>query len=95
MTSHIPVILLTARSTENQQVEGLKSGADAYLTKPFSTQLLLARIDNLLKSRQQLRHLFDGKAKEESKEEEKLGTPDRTFIDRLKSAIQKHLSERP
>lgn len=93
MTSHIPVILLTARSTESQQVEGLESGADAYLTKPFSAQLLLARIDNLLKSRQQLRHLFDGKAKEESQEEEKLSAPDRTFIDRLKTAIQKHLSE--
>lgn len=93
MTSHIPIILLTARSTESQQVEGLESGADAYLTKPFSAQLLLARIDNLLKSRQQLRHLFDGKAKEESQEEEKLSAPDRTFIDRLKVAIQKHLSE--
>lgn len=93
MTSHIPVILLTARSTESQQVEGLESGADAYLTKPFSAQLLLARIDNLLKSRKQLRHLFDGKAKEESQEEEKLSAPDRTFIDRLKAAIQKHLSE--
>lgn len=93
MTSHIPVILLTARSTESQQVEGLESGADAYLTKPFSAQLLLARIDNLLKSRQQLRHLFDGKAKEESQEEKKLSAPDRTFIDRLKAAIQKHLAE--
>lgn len=93
MTSHIPVILLTARSTEEQQVEGLGSGADAYMTKPFSAQLLLARIDNLLRSRQQLRHLFDGKAKEEKKEEEKLSAPDRTFIDRLKSAIQKHLAE--
>lgn len=93
MTSHIPVILLTARSTEEQQVEGLSSGADAYMTKPFSASLLLARIDNLLKSRAQLRHLFDGKAQEEAAEEEKLATPDREFINRLRAAIQKHLSE--
>lgn len=65
MTSHIPVILLTARSTEEQQLEGLGSGADAYMTKPFCAQLLLARIDNLLKSRKQLRHLFNGKAQSE------------------------------
>lgn len=92
MTSHIPVILLTARSTEDQQVEGLSSGADAYMTKPFSATVLLARIDNLLKSRAQLRHLFDGKTQNET-EEEKLASPDREFIDRLKSAIQKHLAE--
>lgn len=93
MTSHIPVILLTARSTEEQQVEGLDSGADAYMTKPFCAQLLLARIDNLLKSRQQLRHLFDGNAKREAAEEAQLSEPDRKFVDRLKAAIEKHLAD--
>lgn len=93
MTSHIPVILLTARSTETQQVEGLGCGADAYMTKPFSANLLVARIDNLLKSRAQLRHLFDGKAAEEKQEELSLSTPDRKFVDRLREVIMKHLSE--
>ena len=96
MTSHIPVILLTARSTEEQQLEGLGSGADDYMTKPFSAQLLLARIDNLLKSRLKLRHLFDGKVKSEpevKEAEEKLSPLDRKFIDRLKAAMEKHLSE--
>lgn len=96
MTSHIPVILLTARSTEEQQLEGLGSGADDYMTKPFSAQLLLARIDNLLKSRLKLRHLFNGKVKNEPKvkeAEEKLSPLDRKFIDRLKAAMEKHLSE--
>lgn len=92
MTSHIPVILLTARSTESQQVEGFGSGADAYMTKPFSANLLLARIDNLLKNRAHLRHLFDGKSQEET-EEQKLTSPDREFISRFKSAVLKHLSE--
>lgn len=96
MTSHIPVILLTARSTEEQQLEGLGSGADDYMTKPFSAQLLLARIDNLLKSRLKLRHLFNGKVKNEpevKEAEEKLSPLDRKFIDRLKAAMEKHLSE--
>ena len=57
-TSHIPVILLTARALSQHQVEGYESGADAYITKPFSADVLLARIDNLLKSRHQLKNLF-------------------------------------
>ena len=91
MTSHIPVILLTARSTESQQLEGLDSGADAYMTKPFSSQLLLARIDNLLKSRRQLKHLFDDRSAIAQVETEKLNAPDRTFIERLKELMQKNL----
>ena len=90
ITSHIPVILLTARSTEHQQVEGLDSGADAYMTKPFSAELLLARISNLLISRQKLRHLFDGREKEE---ETTLSTPDRNFMTSLKKAIDSRMAD--
>ena len=57
-TSHIPVILLTARALSQHQVEGYESGADAYITKPFSAEVLLARIGNLLKSRHHLKNLF-------------------------------------
>ena len=57
-TSHIPVILLTARALSKHQIEGYESGADAYITKPFAAEVLLARIDNLLKSRRQLKDLF-------------------------------------
>ena len=57
-TSHIPVILLTARALSQHQIEGYESGADAYITKPFSAELLLVRISNLLKSRIQLKNLF-------------------------------------
>ena len=96
LTSHVPVILLTARSTEEQQLEGLDSGADDYMTKPFSAQLLLARIGNLLKSRRKLRLIFDGKTDEEAErkaEDEKLSPLDRKFFDRLKETISLHLSE--
>ena len=58
ISSHIPVILLTARALEKHQIEGYESGADAYITKPFSPELLLARIDNLLQSRHQLKDLW-------------------------------------
>ncbi|MBQ9636793.1 MAG: substrate-binding domain-containing protein [Prevotella sp.] len=58
VTSHIPVILLTARALSKHQVEGYQSGADAYITKPFAPELLTARIDNLLRSRQVLKDLF-------------------------------------
>lgn len=53
VTSHIPVILLTARSEESQRIEGYEHGADAYITKPFSDHLLLVRISNLLQARRQ------------------------------------------
>ena len=68
ITSHIPVILLTARALSQHQIEGYESGADAYLTKPFSAELLTARIDNLLQSRQRLKVLW-GDAEELSEEQ--------------------------
>ncbi len=57
-TSHIPVILLTARAMNEHQIEGYECGADAYITKPFAADLLLARISNLLKSRLLLKDIF-------------------------------------
>jgi signal transduction histidine kinase/ligand-binding sensor domain-containing protein/DNA-binding response OmpR family regulator len=57
-TSHIPVILLTAKQSEEYQIEGYETGADAYITKPFNTNILRARINNLIESRQKLRELY-------------------------------------
>lgn len=54
-TSHIPVILLTAKSTANEQIEGLQHGADVYLTKPFSTRVLSLSVRNLLAARDRIR----------------------------------------
>ena len=51
LTSHIPVILLTAMSTTDDKIEGTETGADAYLTKPFSQKLLEATIKNLIETR--------------------------------------------
>ena len=91
-TSHIPVILLTARSLAEQREEGYDTGADSYLTKPFSGSVLLARIDNLLRSRKMLRSLFEGSKKEEE-EEEKLGTQEQTFINSLRDIIKRNMGD--
>ena len=57
-TSHIPVILLTARAMSQHQIEGYEHGADAYITKPFDERILLSRIINLLQIRRRLRTLW-------------------------------------
>ncbi|MDQ2657049.1 MAG: ATP-binding protein, partial [Bacteroidota bacterium] len=57
ITSHIPVILLTAKAAEYHQAEGYRNGADSYITKPFTCDVLLARIDNLIAGRRRLRNL--------------------------------------
>ena len=91
ITSHIPVILLTARSEESQQIEGYEHGADAYLTKPFSADVLVARIINLLKSRRQLFENHDEREKGQEEEAVKLSTQDKLFTDALKEAIHKNM----
>lgn len=57
-TSHIPIVLLTARVMEEQRAEGYDCGADAYITKPFSSKVLTSRIRNLLETRRQLKSLY-------------------------------------
>lgn len=89
MTSHIPVILLTARSTEVQQMEGYEHGADAYMTKPFRADLLISRIDNLLRSRQQLQDVF--KSGQVDEKEVKLTTQDKLFMDQLRDVVREKM----
>ena len=58
LTSHIPVVLLTARNSESGQLQALEAGADDYIVRPFKVSLLKARIDNLQESRRKLQDLF-------------------------------------
>ena len=81
VTSHIPVILLTARALSKHQVEGYESGADAYITKPFSSDVLLACIDNLLKNRMRLKDLFSS---DEEKEVKEIPQPEEPIVEQQK-----------
>ena len=85
VTSHIPVILLTAKFLDEQRSEGYESGADAYISKPFSEKVLLSRVNNLLKSRTQLKehYLETGKGLSSEKEND--------FLDKLRGIVQKNL----
>lgn len=93
-TSHIPVLMLTARSSEQQHIEGLQTGADAYMTKPFSADLLLANISSLLNNRQALRRAFAAKVAEVDVVVSADGpsTPDSFFLNRFMKAMDKNLS---
>jgi transcriptional regulator GlxA family with amidase domain len=58
LTSHIPIILLTAHDSESGQLQALEAGADDYILRPFKMSILKARVDNLQESRQKLQELF-------------------------------------
>lgn len=104
-TSHIPVLLLTARSSEQQYIEGLQTGADIYMTKPFSADLLLANIASLLANRQKLRQLFNtqhlntqhlnttpSQHSTFNTQHSTSPSPDRRFLDTFLKAMEKHMS---
>ena len=93
-TSHIPVIMLTAKNLEEHRAEGYEHGADSYITKPFHSKVLLARIENLLKQRKLLKRLFqDSKEAEQEIAESHLEDRDKQFLKQLHSIIQKNLSD--
>ena len=90
--SHIPVILLTARSLDEQRAEGYEHGADAYLSKPFSLRLLLSRIDNLIESRKKLNQTWS-----KGVEDDEIGNIsneiDKSFLKQLRKIIQENLAD--
>ena len=93
-TSHIPVIMLTAKNQEEHRAEGYEHGADSYITKPFHSKVLLARIENLLKQRKLLKHLYQGsKEAEQEIAESHLEDRDKLFLKQLHAIIQKNLSD--
>lgn len=73
-TSHIPILMLTACAMDEQRVAGYEVGADGYLSKPFNTQVLMARIKNLIDNRQQVLNLRKSEKNAESSEAQKDGT---------------------
>ncbi|MCP5101973.1 MAG: response regulator [bacterium] len=91
-TSHIPIILLTAKASQQSVVEGLETGADDYITKPFNTQILMTRIRNLIRLRCQLQEKIQ-KQMLLQPAEIIVSSVDREFIEELQQVIEKHLSD--
>jgi DNA-binding response OmpR family regulator/nitrogen-specific signal transduction histidine kinase len=91
-TSHIPVIMLTARSTVNHQVEGLETGADDYLPKPFNVVLLQAKIKNHLAIREKLKEKYSRIVTLQPQHQE-VEDPDDKFLQRLMAILEEHIVE--
>ena len=91
-TCHIPVVLLTARTAIELNIEGLRIGADDYITKPFNTNLLISRCNNLVNSRILLQEKF---SKQPQTAAHMLATNpiDKDILDRAMSIIEQHLDD--
>ena len=89
-TSHIPVMMLTAYTMDEQKIKGYECGADSYILKPFSAQLLRARLRNLIDNRHRLQSFFADNAviKKESVSE-----VDKGFVEKLRNLIETHLGD--
>ena len=89
---HIPVILLTALNSTEQNIEGLSRGADDYITKPFHAQLLLARANNLIRSRLLMQHQFDKKPMSEI-DLASINPLDKDLLKRASQVIEQHIDD--
>ena len=89
-TCHIPVILLTACSLDEQRIQGYDGGADSYISKPFSSQLLLARIRNLIDSHQRLKQFFGDR---QTLAKEDICDMDKDFVEKFKTIIEEKMSD--
>ncbi|SHJ04492.1 hybrid sensor histidine kinase/response regulator transcription factor [Pseudozobellia thermophila] len=92
-TCHIPVLLLTAKSLDDDRVEGYDSGADAYLSKPFVTRLLIARINNLLEAKKRLRQRFSEIGGIFPASEVTSNNMDEVFLDKVTKTILEHVGD--
>jgi signal transduction histidine kinase/ligand-binding sensor domain-containing protein/DNA-binding response OmpR family regulator len=90
-TSHIPVILLTAKQTDENKIEGYKTGADAYVSKPFNSALLNTQVENLLESRKRLSALFS-KVKTSHSAEAVITDVDKEFLKKAEQIVLDNLS---
>lgn len=88
---HLPIILLTAKADMENQIHGLKLGADAYIAKPFDPQLFTTTVQNLLANRQRMQHILSESP--EAIAEAPLNAHDKAFLERLNALVQEHLAE--
>ena len=91
LTSHIPVILLTAKVGEKNEIEGIKTGADAYVTKPFSSEKLKVQVEKLIESRLQLQNHFSKTLQINPKLA--ITSTEAEFLKRLQSVLEEHITD--
>lgn len=90
-TSHIPIILLTAKSSQADKIEGLETGVEAFLPKPFSMKELALRVNKLIEQRRKLRERFTKNLQLEPREIA-VTSADEKFLDRVMQIIEKEMS---
>ena len=91
-TSHIPVILLTARTSSDHKIEGFEIGADEYITKPFDQKLLLARINNLIASREKLKKIYSSSIRIDATEIT-TNPRDKEFLEKVIALVECNLDD--
>ncbi len=89
-TCHIPVILLTACSLDEQRIQGYDGGADSYISKPFSSALLVARVRNLIDSHRRLKQFFGDR---QTLAKEDVCDMDKDFVEKFKALIEQKLGD--
>lgn len=90
---HIPVILVTARTTVDNQVEGLQTGADAYITKPFAPKLLLAVIQSQIANRERIGNILKLSTKTDEDVEKELAPADAEFMEKLYKIMAENITD--
>ena len=91
--NHIPVILLTAKTREEDNLEGLETGTDAYMTKPFHIEILRKTAANLIRSRERLRNTYTGQQTQGDKIQPiEVQSPDDKLMERIMRVINENLS---
>ena len=92
--NHLPIILLTAKTQEEDEEEGLEAGADEFLTKPFRLKDLKLRIDNIIENRKRMQTEFSQESAEETRQKvAKPLTPDEIFLNRVLEFVHQHLAD--
>lgn len=89
-TCHIPIILLTACSLDEQRIDGFENGADSYISKPFNLKVLIARVKNLIDERNRLKQSFD---KNNTLEKGEVCDMDKVFVEKFNKLIECHMSD--
>ncbi|MDR1526047.1 MAG: DNA-binding response regulator, partial [Dysgonamonadaceae bacterium] len=94
-TSHIPVILLTAASLDEQRIVGFQSGADDYIAKPFNPDVLEVRVANLIENRKRLKELFSENLFSGNTDKESKGTNDldHSFLEKFRNLVEQNLAD--